>query len=286
MAALPAALRTPQASRPTAAAPRPRRLAARAAAFSAPPPPKFAKPTLFDIPISNCSARIRCLIYSLGLEDEIAIAAPATLGGVKSEEYRGFVNPLGKMPALALPRGAPLFESAVIEGYLLDLHGAGSALVPASPAGRARAALAARIHDVEIVPVQGAMYKPMEAAERLAKLAQIAGALDALEWHLNQSSFGPLTGDDGAASWADGALAPTFVFLTRILPRHFGWRSVFTGRPRLEAWWAAAQREAPIARVVAEMDAALAGWEEAKRWETTGVAAQVADAAVDWTLGN
>lgn len=34
-----------------------------------------------------------------------------------------------------------------------------------------------------------------------------------------------------------------------ILPKHFGWPTVFSGRPKLERWWAAVQKDAEAARV-------------------------------------
>jgi hypothetical protein len=47
----------------------------------------------------------------------------------------------------------------------------------------------------------------------------------------------------------DSALFPTFVFFTYILPRYFGWRDVFAGRPKLAAWWALMQQDAHTKRV-------------------------------------
>ena len=68
-----------------------------------------------------------------------------------------------------------------------------------------------------------------------------------------------------------------------ILPKHFGWPSVFTDRPRLEAWWAAVQADPEAARVIAEMRAGLADWEATKRWDTLGISAQVADGSFNWS---
>lgn len=50
-------------------------------------------------------------------------------------------------------------------------------------------------------------------------------------------------------SFGDCALFPTFVFFTEILPKHFGWASVFEGRPKLERWWAEVQKDPEAARV-------------------------------------
>lgn len=45
---------------------------------------------------------------------------------------------------------------------------------------------------------------------------------------------------------------PAFRLFTppaEILPKHFGWPTVFSGRPKLERWWAAVQKDAEAARV-------------------------------------
>lgn len=39
------------------------------------------------------------------------------------------------------------------------------------------------------------------------------------------------------------------VFMTWILPSKFGWSSVFEGRPKLEAWWAAVNEDPEVQRV-------------------------------------
>lgn len=49
----------------------------------------------------------------------------------------------------------------------------------------------------------------------------------------------------------DSALFPTFVFATYILPRYFGWRDVFAGRPNLAGWWANIQQDQHAQRVSA-----------------------------------
>jgi hypothetical protein len=37
--------------------------------------------------------------------------------------------------------------------------------------------------------------------------------------------------------------------MLHMLPKYFGWRDVFAGRPKLAAWWAAVQVDAEAARV-------------------------------------
>lgn len=237
-----------------------------------------AKPTLFSTPISNCSARNRWVIYKKGLEGEIDTVAPQKLGGLKSEQYLA-LNPQGKMPLLVLPDGTALPESQVIESYLLDKYrGRGPDLLPRTPEARARAALAARILDLYITPIQGCMYKQMGGAERAEQLARVAFQLDVLEGVVE----GPFVAGS-EISYADAALFPTFVFFVDILPRHFGWQSVFAERPKLQRWWEAVQADPEATRVIAEMRTGLESWEAAKRWETTGIAQQVADGSYNWS---
>jgi glutathione S-transferase len=57
-----------------------------------------------------------------------------------------------QMPILLLPDGSSLPESEVITQYLLDKSGGG--MQAATPELRAVAALAARIHDQYITPIQ------------------------------------------------------------------------------------------------------------------------------------
>lgn len=243
---------------------------------------KATKPTLFDVPVSNNGARIRWILYKKGLEQEFDIIPPADIGGLKSEAFLQ-LNPQGKMPLLVLPDGLSLPESQVIESYLLDKYkGVGPDLLPQSPELRAIAALAARIHDIYIAPIQGCMYKPYEdAADRRKKIGEISFQLDVLEKTVIGGPF--VCGKE--ISFGDGALLPTFVFFTYILPRHFGWNSVFTNRPKLAAWWDAVSADPEGARVINEMIRGLEVWESTDRWQKMGVADQVADKSLQWDCG-
>lgn len=241
---------------------------------------KPEKPTLFGVPISNCAAQNRFVIYKKGLEGVVDIQPPKLLGdkGVKSPGYLA-LNPQGKQPLLVLPDGTALPESQVIETYLLDRYaGVGPSLMPPTPELRARAALARRVLDLYITPIQGCMYKKMDAADRCDQLQSVAFQLDVLE----DIVAGPwVAGDE--ISFGDAALFPTFVFFTEILPRHFGWSSVFSGRPKLEAWWAAVLKDPEALRVINEMRVGLQDWESSKRWDALGISAQVADGSYNWS---
>jgi len=263
---------------------------AMAASGQGAPPPAAApptRPTLYDVPVSNNGARCRYVIYSQGLD--VAIASPAALGGLRSPEFLA-LSPNGKMPVLRLPAPAgdlpaaaaaaglaAIYESEVISQYLVS-----AAFCPpgtlraADPLAQARADLATRAHDMYVTTAQGCMYKGgLTAEERSAGLAQLSFQLDALE-RVVAAGGGPFV-CGAEVTTADAALAPTFEFMVRILPRHFGWADVFAGRPALRAWWGGLRaRDAAMARILDEVAGGLEAWEAAKRWDELGITAQVA----------
>jgi glutathione S-transferase len=88
------------------------------------------------------------------------------------------------------------------------------------------------------------MYKAIDKERRAAELAELVRQLDVLEG----LAVGPFLAGSSISS-ADGALAPTFAFITYILPKYFGWADVFAGRPKLAAWWAAVNADPVASRV-------------------------------------
>lgn len=223
--------------------------------------------TLYDVPVSNNGGRIRCIIYKKNLEEKIAIRSPAEIGGLRSEEFTA-LNPYQKMPVLVLPSGEALPESQVIESYLLDKYrDQGPSLIPETPELRARAALIARIHDMYIAPIQGCMYKQMDnQEERTRQISQISDQLDMLERYC----IGPYMCGD-TLSYADSAVLPTLVFCNFILPRYFGWSSIFKARPRLEEWWQKVSEDPDLSRVMKEVESGLEAWVESDRWTKLGI---------------
>lgn len=92
------------------------------------------------------------------------------------------------------------------------------------------------------------MYRAMDIKQREREIGQIAFQLDVIE----SLALGPyLAGDKITA--ADAALLPTFVFMNFMLPKFFHWGSVFTGRPKLEAWWRAMCADDAGRRIVDEV---------------------------------
>lgn len=240
------------------------------------------KPILYDIPVSNNGARNRLIIYWKQLEDTFSIRNPSELGGIKSDEYLA-LNPQGKMPLLVLPDGLALPESEVISQYICHAYAdRGPSLIPDDPETRAVAALATRIHDVYIVPIQGAMYRgPYDVKDRADNIAEISRQMDVVEGIMGLRTDGPfIAGRE--PSTADAALFPTWVFIAHILPKHFGWTDVFAGRPNTAAWWEAMRADTCGARVLEEVTGGLLAWEESGRWSTVGVEDHVKDTAYKW----
>lgn len=216
--------------------------------------------------------QVRYLIYAKQLDNTIDIVSPATLGGLKSPDYLA-LNPHGKMPLLVLPCGTALPESDTIARYLLDEYAAvGPSFDPGTARERARANLAARTLDTYISPIQGCLYKAMDAGERAAQLAAIDKQLDVLEDIL---AGGPrVCGSE--QSLGDAALFPTLVFILDIAPKIYGWADPLARRPKLAAHWQEmSEADAAGKRVVGEMRDGLKSWWDAKRWDELKITDQV-----------
>jgi len=225
------------------------------------------EPILYDVPVSNNGGRIRCIIYKKKLEGKIDIRSPTEIGGLRSEEFAA-LNPYRKMPVLVLPSGEAFPESQVIESYLLDKYrDQEPSLIPETSELRARAALIARIHDLYIAPTQGCMYKKMDnQEERTRQISQISDQLDMLERYC----IGPYMCGD-TLSYADSAVLPTLVFCNFILPRYFGWSTIFKDRPQLEKWWQKVSQDPDLSRVMKEIEGGLEAWVESDRWTKLGI---------------
>ncbi|EIE26071.1 glutathione S-transferase [Coccomyxa subellipsoidea C-169] len=242
-------------------------------------PSRFEKPTLFDVPISNNGGRCRFVIYKKNIERLVAIESPKVLGGLKSEAYLA-LNPQGLMPLLALPDGTSLPESQVIAAYLADKYrDEGASFDLPTPELRAKDMLVQRIHDQYIAPIQGAMYKDMEVAQRAKAIERLAFQLDVL----NGLVKGPYVGGDHLGL-ADAALFPTLTFMRFILPQFFGWEDLFVHRQQLGHYWAAIEADPVGAKVINEIESGLESWKEAGRWEERGIMDQVAQKDYRWSF--
>lgn len=206
---------------------------------------------LYNFDLSPFAARCRLAVYRKGLPVEI-VAPPE--GGPRSEAYRR-LNPLGKIPALALDDGTVIPESEVIVEYLEDRFPSPS-LRPESPEARARMRVLSRIGDVYLMPPMGRLFGQISGSRDQAvidaALADVDKALGALEHFL--AGDGWAMGE--AFTLADCSLLPQLFFLPKVLPA-FGRPEPLAATPRLAAYWERSQSDAIIAKVLAEMEAGL-----------------------------
>lgn len=206
---------------------------------------------LYNANLSPYASRCRIALYATGLNVEIA-PPPAPLG---SDDYKQQVNPIGKVPALALDDGTVLPESDVIVQYVDEKSG--GKLSPGTAEGRAKARLIGRIADLYIQPGLGIIFRQLGPNPDPAKVAEgVAEAKKGVALLEHYVEPGPYA-LGGKLSHADCMVVPTLFFVSAVLPRA-GEANPFGAAPKVGAYWTAVQKDASIARVLKEMAEALA----------------------------
>jgi glutathione S-transferase len=239
------------------------------AASASSPPTTTTKSILYDMPVSNNGARCRLIIYKKQISD-VEIQSPTVLGGLKSPEYLQ-CNPQGKMPLLSCPapeEGNPgllhLAESDTIARYLLSKY---ASLGPSFQPDNPRSNLMARIHDMYITTIQGALYKATPPfgpfGTRKTALAELQKQLLVLE-NLVVDRGLYLCGDD--VSLADATIFPTLVFLSHMLPK-FDIAAPALPNKLGRYYDEVALQDADFAKVRGEITGALQGWDTNQRWD-------------------
>jgi glutathione S-transferase len=208
---------------------------------------------LFSANLSPYASRARLAIYAKGLDIEI-VSPPA--GGLKSPEYLA-LNPLGKMPALALDDGQAIPESEVIIEYLEDAFPK-NPLRPADPIDAAHARLLSRMADLYVMPAGTPLFGQMNPATRDqavvdAAFAKLDEALANLEAYMGDGPYAV----GKSFSTADCTLAPT-LFFSNVFGPAFGKGNVLASHPKLAAYWPRLQANPHAAKVLGEMQTALA----------------------------
>lgn len=220
-----------------------------------------ASSTLYDLPVSNNGARCRLILYKKCITaDEVTIASPMELGGLKSPEFLK-LNPQGKMPVLVTD-GMSIPESDTICRYFLSTYAdKGPSFLPDDP----RSNLIARIHDMYITTIQGCLYK---AAPPFGIYGTRSDALNELKKQLN--IIEDLVSDDGLylcgndVSLADASLFPTMIFVDSMLPK-FGINDGVP--PKLSKWFREVrEKDADFRRIYEEVHSGLNSWEKNNRW--------------------
>lgn len=206
---------------------------------------------LYNMNLSPFTGRCRILIYAKGLDVEL-VDPP---GGVASDEYKT-INPTGKVPALA-DSDFLLPESQTICEYLEGKYPERS-LTPTDPQARAVSSLLCRVADHYIFPPMAALFGQLDPQGRdqafvADKIAELGPAFDLVE-HWVQA--GPHAVGNHL-SLADCALFPVYFFATKIVPQ-LGGPDLLATRPNTAAWWSGVVSDPAVAKVDAEMQAALA----------------------------
>lgn len=202
---------------------------------------------LYSNAASPYAARVRMLLCAKNASIELADPP----GGIGSTEYRA-INPLGKIPALALDDGRILPESEVICGYL-DAALDGPSLYPSDPVHRARVTLIVRLADLYVSPGMNDFFKllftdPTNRAAIAKLLPDIARGLKYLDLYVAPSGYAA----HEHFSQADCALAPLLLYVSDVLAPVIG-ENLLEKRPNLLAYWGAIQQDAVAAAVLAEM---------------------------------
>lgn len=237
------------------------------------------KVSLYSMPVSNYSARVRYLIKRKKLPEGIVnICPPSDLGGLKGVDYLK-LNPLGKMPAAFIhaQSGKPeqcLYESSVICEYMADAFSSEKpSFIPDTPETRARAKLIANLLDIYVGPLHPFMYKKLAVSyeDRMEGVKSMNKGFDAIEHAMDEE--GPYAAG-AVLSIADCCLWGNWPFYDFMLPTFFAC-SPTDGRPKLRAWADYMQKESPAAReVYAEVFGGLLKWWDNDRWVKLGMSAR------------
>ncbi|MDO8290014.1 MAG: glutathione S-transferase family protein [Parvibaculum sp.] len=207
---------------------------------------------LYNAQLSPYSARVRLAIYVKGLDAEIvdAFSTPE----LEAELER--VNPMAKVPTL-VHDGHVVPESEVICEYFEDM-GMGVALRPSDPKACARMRLFSRIGDLYLMEPMQRLFSQINPKGRdhalvERELAELAKAIKWLEAFLDGSPFA--VGD--SLTLADCTLVPMLFFYDHIGPM-FGSADPFATSPKLGKYYRGLQDNPHVARLVAELEVALA----------------------------
>jgi glutathione S-transferase len=205
---------------------------------------------LYSDDTSPYSAPVRVAIYAKGLPVEIA----APPGGIGSEGYR-VLSGTGTIPCLRLDDGTPLPESAVILAYLEERF-PDPPLLPASPEARGRARLLAALGTEGVIaPIVG-LFHDLSAgvpAAQATALARLEAGLGKIERFVADEGFaaGP------AFSLADCVLGPSLMGVAMV-GGMVGAPDLLARHPRLAAYAGRVTAHPAVARVLGELQAALA----------------------------
>ncbi len=176
-------------------------------------------------------------------------------GGLHSEEYRA-ISGTGTIPCLMLDDGSALPESTVILAYL-DERLPEIPLAPATPEGRARVNLLIRLAvDGVIAPIVGLFHDLSDGlpTAKATALERLLAGLGKVEHFLGEGGFaaGP------AFTQADCVLGPALMGPAALGGMLLDAPDLVARHPKLAAYHARVSAHPAVAKVLGELQAALA----------------------------
>jgi glutathione S-transferase len=204
------------------------------------------------VDLSPFAARVRVAIYAKNLPVEI-VSPPE--GGTKSEAYLA-LNPMGRVPALAVGDGFTVPESDTIVEFLADYFPE-SGLRPATPEARAQARLIARVAELYVMPALQPLFGQMNPQGRDQKVVdENLEKLKAALVHLNVfMGEGPYAVGETITT-ADCALVPILFFI-QMAGSVFGKGDLLADLLKLSAYAELLKMDPVAQRVVSEMQAGM-----------------------------
>ena len=203
---------------------------------------------LYSVNLSPFAARTRLAVYAKGLPVEISYPPQE---GLKSAGYLA-LNPMGKMPCLALPDGKGVPESTVILEYLEDKHPQ-PPLLPASPEDRACVRLIARIVEFYLGPPGSVLFGQFDPSKRDpavvdAQFEKLDDAIGFLERTMGDGAYAFGTG----ITMADCVLVPNLFYVLAFM-KAFGKPDLLAGHAKLAGYIEAVRKDPNVAKVWGEL---------------------------------
>ncbi len=207
---------------------------------------------LYNSNLSPYTARVRMQLYLKGMKAEFV---PPPGGGVHTPEYAK-INPLERIPTID-DDGFILPESSAICEYIEDTH-PNPSLRPADAKERARMRVLFNIADDYILGALLKLFNQANPQTRDAKivdaaLTDLAKALGGLEHFVSGGKYA----QGSSPTLADCALVPALFFVAALGPL-FGQADLMGPTPKVKAYYASAQGDPHIAKIVQELGVALA----------------------------
>ena len=207
---------------------------------------------LYSVALSPFAARVRVAIYAKNLPVEI-VSPPE--GGSKSAAYLA-LNPMGRVPVLAVGDGFAVPESDTIVEFLADAF-PDSGLRPVTAEARAQGRLIARVAELYVMPPLQSLFGQMNPAGRDQAVVdegieKLKGALVHLNVFMGEGPYA--VGE--TITTADCALIPILFFIQMSGPV-FGKGDLLADLLKLSAYAELLKMDPVAQKVTSELQAGL-----------------------------